>query len=31
VKMGPDVRSVSARITFLDGTVGTRSYRRPKR
>ena len=31
VKMGPNVRSVSARITFLDGTVGTRSYRRPKR
>jgi hypothetical protein len=31
VKMGPNVRSVSARITFLDGTVGTRSDRRPKR
>jgi hypothetical protein len=31
VKMGPNVRSVSARITFLDGTVGTRSYRRPNR
>lgn len=31
VKMGPNVRSVSARITFLDGTVGIRSYRRPKR
>jgi hypothetical protein len=31
VKMGPNVKSVSARITFIDGTVGTRSYRRPRR
>ena len=29
VKMGPDVRLVSVRLTFTDGKVETRTYRRP--
>ncbi len=31
VKMGPNVKSVSVRLTFIDGTSGTRIYRRPIR
>jgi hypothetical protein len=31
VKMGDDVTTVSARITFIDGTAGTRVFRRPSR
>jgi hypothetical protein len=31
VKMEDDVRMVSVRITFIDGTVGTRVFRRPAR
>jgi len=29
VKMGPEVKSVSVRLTLTDGTIGTRVYRRP--
>ena len=31
VKMSPEVKTISARITFIDGTVGTRVFRRPDR
>jgi hypothetical protein len=31
VKMGPEVRTVSVRLTFTDGTSGTRTFRRPAR
>jgi hypothetical protein len=31
VKMEDEVRTVSVRITFLDGTAGTRTFRRPSR
>jgi hypothetical protein len=30
-KMDPDVKTVSVRITFNDGTVGTRIFYRPER
>jgi hypothetical protein len=31
VKMPPDVRTISVRVTFTDGTAGTRVYQRPVR
>jgi hypothetical protein len=31
VQMGPDVKTVSVRLTLIDGTVATRVYRRPAR
>ncbi len=31
VKMPPEVKTITVRLTFTDGTVGTRSYRRPVR